>query len=74
MARDLQKRYPGNEGTQTLLAFSQFDMSKLTTDSQSLEHLVEALPIYEELLKASQRNAAMRAIGWLSITFEFSPT
>jgi tetratricopeptide (TPR) repeat protein len=65
MARDLQKQYPGNEDAEILLADSLFDMAALTKDSQSLGYRLEALPIFEELLRAKpsdpkrQRNAAL---------------
>jgi non-specific serine/threonine protein kinase/serine/threonine-protein kinase len=65
MARDLQKQYPGNEDAKILMAKSLFDIAGLTVDSQSLGYQLEALPIFEELLRAKpsdatrQRNAAL---------------
>jgi eukaryotic-like serine/threonine-protein kinase len=65
MARDLQKQYPGNEDAKILMAKSLFDMADLTVDSSSLGYRLEALPIFEELLRAKpsdatrQRNAAL---------------
>jgi tetratricopeptide (TPR) repeat protein len=79
MAGELQKEYPGNEDAKSLMAYSLFDMATLTGDSKSLEYLLRALPIYEELLKAKpsdatrQRNAALThksiASYWLSADF-----
>jgi tetratricopeptide (TPR) repeat protein len=65
LARDLEKQYPGNEDAKILRAYALFDMADLTRDSQSLGYRLEALPIFEELLKAKpsdptrQRNAAL---------------
>ena len=61
----MQKQFPGNEDAEILLANSLYDMAALTRDSQSLEYRLEALPIFEELLRAKpsdpkrQRNAAL---------------
>jgi tetratricopeptide (TPR) repeat protein len=65
LARDLEKQYPGNEDAKILMAYALFDMADLAGDSQSLGYRLEALPIFEELLKAKpsdptrQRNAAL---------------
>lgn len=65
MARDLEKQYPGNEDAKILMAEALFDMAALTLDSQSQAYRLEALPIFEELLRAKpsdpnrQRNAAL---------------
>jgi eukaryotic-like serine/threonine-protein kinase len=52
MARDLQRQYPENEDADILVANSLFDMAVVTKDSQSLGYLLEALPIFEKLLRA----------------------
>jgi tetratricopeptide (TPR) repeat protein len=65
MARELQKQNPGNEDAEILLANSLYDMAAVARDSQSLGYRLEALPIFEELLRAKpsdpkrQRNAAL---------------
>jgi non-specific serine/threonine protein kinase/serine/threonine-protein kinase len=65
MARDLRKQYPGNEDAEILMANSLYDMATLTEDPQSLGYRLEALPIFEKLLRAKpsdrsrQRNAAL---------------
>jgi tetratricopeptide (TPR) repeat protein/predicted Ser/Thr protein kinase len=77
MARKLHDQYPGNEDATILLANSLYDMATLTRDAQSLGYRLEALPIFEELLKAKpsdpsrQRNAGLihKYIGgyWLGV-------
>jgi eukaryotic-like serine/threonine-protein kinase len=65
MARDLKNKYPANEDAEILMANSLFDMAGLTAGPQSQGYRLEALPIYEELLRAKpsdpkrQRNAAL---------------
>jgi tetratricopeptide (TPR) repeat protein len=65
LARSLEKQYPGNEDAKILMAYSLFDMADLTRDAQSLKYRLEALPLFEDLLRAKpsdparQRNAAL---------------
>jgi len=83
MARGLQKQYPGNENAKIPMANSLFDMAALTRDSQSLQYRLEALPVFEELLRAKpsdpkrQRNAALIhkfiAGYWLDVDPDSSP-
>ena len=65
LVRELQKQYPGNEDVRIMMANALFDMAALTMDARSLAYRLEALPIFEDLLRAKpadpsrQRNAAL---------------
>jgi non-specific serine/threonine protein kinase/serine/threonine-protein kinase len=82
-ARDLQKQYPGNEDAKLLLGQSLFDMATVIRGAASLPYWLEALPIFEELLRAHpsdptrQRNAALinkyLAGHWLRVDPEQAP-
>jgi len=77
IARELKRQYPGNEEADIVMANSLYDM--FSGDSQSLRYGLEALPIFEELLRAKpsdpsrQRNAALinKALAgyWLGVDF-----
>jgi eukaryotic-like serine/threonine-protein kinase len=77
MARELRKQYPGNEDAEKLLAASLLDMADLNRDAQSPGYWLEALNVFEELLRAKpsdplrQRNAAVlhrsMASYWLDL-------
>jgi tetratricopeptide (TPR) repeat protein len=65
IARDLERHYPNNEDAKRLLAFSLFDIALFEEASQSQAYRLEALPLFEALLKAKpadpsrQRNVAL---------------
>jgi eukaryotic-like serine/threonine-protein kinase len=65
MARSIEKQYSGTDEAATLLAKSLYDMASQGRDSRYLDYQLEALPIFEQLLRADpadpkrQRNVAL---------------